>query len=130
MYLALFLPVGLCFDLGVDFILVGGGIQDDDTTTAGSFLIALDATAEQSSTCTPPGNMINPRNGHMLGMSGGNLVACGGFSQPTKIDSCEEFNTFQQDWTQATNALEEKKGNFPSVQLDDNRIWMGRKLAV
>ena len=130
MNLALFLSDVVFFDIGVDFILVGGGIQDDDTTTAGSFLVALDATAEQSSTCTPPGNMINPRNGQMLGMSGGNLVACGGFSQPTKIDRCEEYDKFQQDWTQATNTLEETKGNFPSVQLDDNRIWMGRKLAM
>ena len=105
-------------------------MRDDDTKHTGTLLIALDATAEQTSACTPPGDMIDPRHGHMLLTSGGKLVACGGFSQPSKIDRCEEYDRELHDWIPLTNTLKEGKANFPSVQLDENKIWMGRKLPM
>ena len=110
--------------LAVDLIVFNGG-KSSSKVKADSWLIALDAN---SSSCSPPGDMITARRGHMLGMSGGNLVVCGGVSSTgDKIDNCEEFDKGLGNWVQVAATLEEKKSFFPSVQLDDNRIWMGRK---
>ena len=114
----------------MDFILINGGKKTADSqTSAESSLIALDATDEQSRDCSPPENMIEPRRGHVIGMSGQNLVVCGG-SHPSETNGtkqCEEYDKEQEKWIEVADTLEELKIYFHSVQLDDNRIWMGRK---
>ena len=118
-----------CFIIGFDFIIVNGGKRNDNNQyQVGSSLIPLDITEERSSRCSPPGDMINDRKGHILGTTDGNLVACGGFSSSGRLDKCEKFDRQQEDWLQVTDTLEEGKGNFAAVQLDTDRIWMGRKL--
>lgn len=64
----------------------------------------------------------------MLGISGGHLVVCGGWSENTGTDRCEVFDQEQGIWMEDNvKLLSGKKGWFPSVQLDDDRIWMGRE---
>ena len=65
----------------------------------------------------------------MIQMSGGKIVACGGAKPEGGFrDSCEEFNRDQGKWTTAKEELSSGSAWAPSVQLDENRIWIGRKL--
>ena len=94
---------------------------------AGSSLITLDATTKHSTSCSPPPDMINQRSGHMFGMSNGSLVVCGGTGSSGYINNCETFDQHLESWIHMSETLEEAKSLFPSVQIDNNRIWMGRK---
>ena len=114
--------------LGFDFILLNGG-QNTLQVSAGSSLIALDATSERLSSCSPPGDMIDARWAHMLGLSDGNLVVCGGSGYTGAIKHCEQYDQGQDNWTRAPETLEESKYFYRSVQLDNTRIWMGRKFG-
>ena len=96
--------------------------------TAGSSLIALDATNEQSSSCAPPGDMIKQRQGHQAMVSGGNLYSCGGKDVISTYKDCEEFDKEQGDWIQVAEEFQNLKQFFPKVPLDGNRVWIGRKL--
>ena len=108
---------------------MGGNRQDDYLKE--SSMIALDATPEQTSRCSPPGDMRYSRAGAVIGMSGGKIVACGGAKTEEGFrDSCEEFNRDQGKWTTAKDELSKGSAWIPSVQLDENRIWMGRKFKV
>ena len=72
--------------------------------------------------------MVEPRKGHILGMSGQNLVVCGGdIPSETATKQCEEYDKEQEKWIQVAQTLEETKFFFHPVQLDNHRIWMGRK---
>ena len=73
--------------------------------------------------------MIDPRMGHILGVSRQSLVVCGGRIASGSVDTkqCEEYDKEQEKWIQTADTLEENKIYFHSVQLDDHRIWMGRK---
>lgn len=112
----------------MDFIVVNGG-QDESVRLANSLLISLDATSEQQARCEAPSDLIKGRKGHMLGKSNGHLVVCGGVITGGYTDTCEVFDHEQGIWV--NDNVTQPHGNknyFPSVQLDDNRIWMGRKL--
>ena len=115
--------------LGFDFIWVNGGKNSSSHVSSGSSLIAFEATSEQSLGCSPPRDMIESRWVHMVGISDGNLVVCGGRGSPGSIKHCEKYDHGQESWTQGSETLEEPKGFFRSVQLDSNRIWMGRKFS-
>ena len=112
---------------GIDFILVNGG-QAGGAQLSSSSLIALDATPEQVTSCSPPSDLNTGRKAHMLNISGGRLVVCGGRRQAQGIGTCEIFYRELGMWVNGTVALLSGEiAWFPSVQLDDNRIWMGRK---
>ena len=93
-----------------------------------SSLIALDATSEQASRCPSLGNMRLSRAGHMIQMSAGNMVACGGTYPSGYRNSCEVFTREQGNWAEINAKLSSRSAWPPSVQLDENRIWIGRKL--
>ena len=110
--------------------MINGGKRNDiNQNIAGSSLLPLDATAEQSSSCSPPNDMIDERKGHMALVSGGNLVVCGGSDTLGRLDKCEEYDKEQDEWSHVANKLEEDKTFFPSIQLTEDKIWMGRKPA-
>lgn len=116
--------------LGVDFILVSGGTGTGGYR-ASSSLIPVEATSTQASSCTPPADMLQTRQGHMLRRTGEDkLIACGGDTAPNvSSKKCEVYDMAAQgSWVNAAQELAEPKRYFPSAQLDDNRIWMGRKL--
>ena len=94
-----------------------------------STLIALDATPGQISGCSPPGDMLQARSAHMLQRPDGHLIACGGNGVGGLMTDCEEFDSMTGNWNAATYSLGVGKGWFPTVQLDDNRIWIGRRLS-
>lgn len=114
----------LLLNAEADFILVNGGEAGNQRTKSSS-LIALDASAASASICSPPGDMIDHRYGHMVAKSGGVLTVCGG----SDVAKCEVFDKEQRTWTYTAEGLHQGKGWFPYVSLDDNRIWIGRKWA-
>ena len=65
--------------------------------------------------------MIVSRWKHIFGMSGGSLVACGGYDSVGLLKQCEKYDQGQDSWVQVAETLEEDKGFFRSVQLDNNR---------
>ena len=108
-----------------------GGLRGDEYL-ASTYLIPFEATAAQALSCSPPGDMLTRKIGHTLKMSGGNLIACGGDkSYEVGSTTCEIYNKAQgSGWVNAANELDARKRYAPSVQLDMNRIWMGRELIV
>lgn len=117
------------FHPGFDFILISGGYSQQGQYLSRSSLIALDATNEQATSCSPPGNMKAIRAGPMIRMSGGIIVACGGEYPGGYRSRCEVYNSKQGNWTWDAK-LSSRGAWAPSVQLDDNRIWIGRKLKI
>ena len=74
--------------------------------------------------------MTDSRTKHMLGLSNGSLVVCGGENSFGYKNKCEKYDQGQDNWIQGAETLEEDKSFFQSVQLDDNRIWIGRKFGI
>ena len=66
----------------------------------------------------------------MLGISGGHLVVCGGQTAGLQTDKCEIFDQEQGIWVNGIETFNSGvKGYFPFVQLDNNRIWIGREFS-
>ena len=114
---------------GLDFILVNGGIANGGVTKASSSLIALDATPQLVAGCTPPPDMLTERRVHMIRWVDGQIIACGGNSLGSGLKDCEFYMKGSPNWTIANYTLDLEKAWFPTVQLDNDRIWIGRKLV-
>ena len=117
------------FFLGIDFIMVSGGDRRTGNYLSSLSLIPLEATGAQASSCSPPGNMLTGKLGHILGNSGGCLIVCGGHvARNVGSKKCEVYNKAQgSGWVNSANMLAANKRYAPKVQLDMNRIWIGRK---
>ena len=115
---------------GYDFILISGGHSSNGGALAGSSLIRLDATDEQNTSCVPPGDMLVGRQGHMVKRAGEHLLVCGGKSNSQLLKSCELYDRQTATWVKARYRLSKTKSWYPSVQLNDTMIWIGRELTV
>ena len=109
--------------------MVSGGNPNTGQYLSSLSLIPLEATDAQASSCSPPGNMLTRKLGHILGISGGNLIVCGGHTaRNVGTKKCEVYNKAQgSGWVNSANTLAANKRYAPIVQLDINRIWIGRK---
>lgn len=85
-----------------------------------STLITLD---QAITTCSPPSDMKESREGHAIGMSGGNLTVCGG----SRLKTCSFYDKCKAEWIPVSEELYNIRDKFPWVQLDKNRIWIGRE---
>ena len=116
----------------MDFIVINGGAEpiNVDRIDSCSSLIALDASPEQTSVCSPPADMSNTRMGHMIRIVNGSMVVCGGSILPSVTnDECLVYNKDLTVWEPGVQKLNQSKAYFPYVQLDDNRIWIGCKFS-
>lgn len=64
----------------------------------------------------------------MINRADGQLIVCGGDGGSGRLRDCEFFRKGLSTWTVANYTLELEKIWFPTVQLDNERIWIGRKL--
>ena len=110
---------------GFDSILINGGSEN----IGGKFYIRKTSAliplgqATNAPHCPPPNDMIEERYDHAIGISGGNLTVCGGVG----LKTCSFYDKARKEWMPITEEMHAVKDWFPWVQLDENRIWMGRK---
>lgn len=105
-------------------MISGGHDNNLGALTTNNYLITLPWASSQAASCTPPGDLANPDKGHIIGHSGQSIVKCGGALDGK---NCEKYNPVSGSWDHVAWMAKDRR-YFDSVQLDNERLWIGRNI--